>query len=540
MKHYPAICILVFHFLIFAVINQYLNPHPDMLDHWVWSRYLSLSYYEHPPMIAWLIRGLTFIGGNSEVVLEVGSQIISLGILALVYLATCRLYGQHAALVTLLILCSMPYFTLGSIFLHITQPFLFFWVIALFLLVRFHQKPGKKILMLIGIVAGLGALSKYVMLLFYFGLFLHLLIFKKTRKEIFNPWIYLAGLVSLVVFSPVLFWNWQHDWISFSWQFERGTSGEDFGKNTLAFTAGHILLFSPIWFVMSFFLVWWIREKYCQIKSPETIISIISIFPLIFFTIMSFKGSIADPHWANLAYLGIAILLGNELLRRFKRKSLYIFLSIAIIINFVLSGAVVAHAINPIFDWIPYELKNFDYLKSKGVHKSTLEKLRKNNNRYFGAEEFEKQLRKLLTKEELKEFGELILKTAKDVSSDRLTRVIAWDETGKQLSYLLEREGINQLSFIVSREYQLSSTLTFYLPMQTWPHSIEKPERNLWSPFQNVKNGSTIFVCELQECSGSLNDFSRRFQTQLSYLGEIETRKGKRMIRNLQIYLLNP
>ena len=153
MKHYSAICIFAFHFLIFALINQYLNPHPDMLDHWVWSRYLSLSYYEHPPMIAWLIRGITFVGGNTETVLEVGSQLVSLVILALVYFLTCRIYGQKAALVTLLILCSMPYFTLGSIFLHITQPFLFFWTIALFLLVRFHQKPGKNLLILIGIVA---------------------------------------------------------------------------------------------------------------------------------------------------------------------------------------------------------------------------------------------------------------------------------------------------------------------------------------------------------------------------------------------------
>ena len=55
-----------------------MNPHPDMLDHWVWSRYLSFSYYEHPPMIAWLIRGITLIGGNTETALEIGSQLVSL------------------------------------------------------------------------------------------------------------------------------------------------------------------------------------------------------------------------------------------------------------------------------------------------------------------------------------------------------------------------------------------------------------------------------------------------------------------------------
>ena len=176
MKHSPALAVLSVHFFIFYIINQFLNPHPDMLDHWVWSRFLSLSYYEHPPMIAWLIRLITIVGGQSETVLEIGSQLINLAILTLIYTCTFLLYGRNAALLTLLILCSMPYFTLGSIFLHIKQTFLIFWILSVFILIRYHRKPDKKWLLLIGIVAGFGALSKYIMLLFYIGLFLHLLL----------------------------------------------------------------------------------------------------------------------------------------------------------------------------------------------------------------------------------------------------------------------------------------------------------------------------------------------------------------------------
>lgn len=102
-------------------------------------------------MIAWLIRGITFIGGNNETALELGSQLVTLSILTLVYAGTFRLYGIKPALVTLLILCSMPYFTLGSIFLHITQPFLLFWILALFLLIRFHQQPANNWLLWIGV-----------------------------------------------------------------------------------------------------------------------------------------------------------------------------------------------------------------------------------------------------------------------------------------------------------------------------------------------------------------------------------------------------
>jgi len=517
-----------------------LNPHPDMLDHWVWSRYLSFSYYEHPPMISWIIRGITIIGGNNETTLEVGSQLFTLSILTLVYAFTFRLYGIKPALITLIILCSMPYFTLGSIFLHITQPFLIFWILSLFMLIRFHQRSKKKWLIWIGIFAGFGALSKYIMLLFYVGLFLHLLIYKKTRKDVLNPWLYFAGLLSLLIFIPVIIWNAQHDWISFRWQLGKGTFGADFGENTLAFTVGHLLLFSPLWSLMGGLGIWWLRDCLVEARSPESVITVLSIFPLLFFTLMSLKGAISDPHWANLAYLGIAILLGKELLWRFQNKALNILLASGILINVGLTGTVITHTLNPFFDWMPYELKNFNYLKKKNIPQDTLQKLMNNFARVYSTSQFSQHLKEILSPTEIQEYGELIQKTAMDVSSDRLTRVLKWDKTGKQLQNLLVQNGIPETAFIVSREYQLSSALSFYLPHRPWPHSIEKPERNLWSPLDKVKRGPSIFICELQECQGGIADYYERFEMPLNYLGEIETRMNGRMIRNLEIYEIIP
>ena len=509
-----------------------------MIDHWVWSKFLSLSYYEHPPMIAWVFRGITLIGGDSEMALEVGSQIVTLSILGLIYLVTYKLYGQKASLVTLIILCSMPYFTLGSIFLHITQPFLFFWVLALHFLILFHQKYNKKWLIIIGLVAGLGALSKYIMLLFYVGIFIHLLVFSKTRKEVFNPWIYVAGLISIIVFLPVIFWNYNHDWISFRWQLGKATTGSDFGENTLAFTVGHILLFSPFWFIMGILGLWWIRDRLFIAKSPEAVIFFISLFPIIFFTVMSFKGSISDPHWVNLAYVGIAILLGNEMLLRLNQRRIYLLMSIAVIINFVMSGFVVAQALNPIVGWIPYKIKNFDYLHSKGVQESIILKLRKNNTRYFSRDQFDKNLKSLLSYSDYNKFSKLIHKVAMDVSANKLNNIIAWEETGRDLKNLLEQNGLHRIFFLVSREYQLSSALSYFLKYPNWPHSIEKKERNLWSPLVEVKKGPSIFVCQLYDCQGDLVDYYERFNMPLKFLGEVETLRSNRLIRNLQIYLI--
>ncbi len=75
-----------------------------------------------------------------------------------------------------------------------------------------------------GAVLGLGLLSKYTMILMVpmFAGFLALSPqhrFWFTRKE---P--YIAGSVALILFSPVLFWNNQHHWVSFVYQLNQGFS----------------------------------------------------------------------------------------------------------------------------------------------------------------------------------------------------------------------------------------------------------------------------------------------------------------------------
>jgi len=175
-------------------------------------------------------------------------------------------------------------------------------------LVRFHQTQSFQWLLAIGVIAGFGALSKYIMLLFYFGLGVHLLIYKECRKHLMNPWLYVAGLISLTIFSPVLIWNYQHDWVSFRFQFGRGLSGATFGENAISFTVGHLALFSPIWSWWCFKNVWNSRQEYTQGAAPESVVLVSALFPLAFFTVMSFRGTIADPHWANVSYLGLMML----------------------------------------------------------------------------------------------------------------------------------------------------------------------------------------------------------------------------------------
>jgi len=73
-------------------------------------------------------------------------------------------------------------------------------------------------------------LSKYTAIFLVDSVFVYLVFSKRDRRWLATPWPYLAGVVALLVFTPVISWNWRHDWASFRFQGGRvneapGTSG---------------------------------------------------------------------------------------------------------------------------------------------------------------------------------------------------------------------------------------------------------------------------------------------------------------------------
>jgi hypothetical protein len=535
--HITALGLLTLNFLVFLVLNQFLNPHPDMLDHWVWSRYLSWSYYEHPPMVAVLIRLITTLGGNSETTLEIGAQLVNLSILYLIFRLTWMMFHERAALLTLGVLCTMPYFSLGTVFLHITQPFLICWVVGLMLLVRYHKEPHPKWLLAIGVVCGLGALSKFIMLLFYIGLFFHALIYKDARKLLWSPWLYVAGLISLAIFSPVLLWNADRDWISFRFQFGRGMGGAAFGEHTLHFIIGHILLFSPLWAVAGVLSLGRFRDRFRSGRNPESVVLVLSLYPLFFFTMMSLRGSIADPHWTNLFYLGIAVLLG-QVLSVFWKAWRARLLAAGLIVNAALIGAAVANTYDPLYEWEPFEVKSLNVLREQGLPETTIALLEDNRERVYSFAAFEEYLRKHLSADEIALYGDRIRHVGHATFSNRFNQFLRWPETVAAMRAELTKRQLPTPRYIVTREYQLSSALSFYFPEHPWPHSLEKTERNLWSPRAEVKaSGAYLFVCDLNDCDNARRHFQREFDTPLEFAGEILMRLDGRLIRALHLYV---
>lgn len=184
----------------------------DEAQYWEWSRRLELGYYSKPPMIAYLIRLFTVAAGNKTWAVRAAAAFCASGAVTFVYALTLRIAkNERAALLAAVLALAMPFTWLGSVLITIDPPLVLFWAMAMY---GFHRTVNgePRYWLLTGLALGLGMLTKYTMLALYASFALYLLIVDRRMLKTSAPWLALA--VSALCMTGVVYWNWQHDWIS--------------------------------------------------------------------------------------------------------------------------------------------------------------------------------------------------------------------------------------------------------------------------------------------------------------------------------------
>jgi dolichol-phosphate mannosyltransferase len=191
---------------------------PQEAYYWNYSQHLDLGYLDHPPMVAWLIWLGTHLFGQTE-----------LGVRALALVASPiavyfsgrlaeHLFGRLHAYLVVLLFAVLP-FTFGTAFFMTPDtPLVSCWAGALYFLERALVAGHRRAWLGAGLCVGLGLLSKYTIALLVLAALAYMLLDRASRRWFRSPWPYAAILLALLLMSPVLFWNAQHDWASFNFQ----------------------------------------------------------------------------------------------------------------------------------------------------------------------------------------------------------------------------------------------------------------------------------------------------------------------------------
>lgn len=182
------------------------------------GREFSLSYFDHPPMHLWMAGAVFRLTGSSAGwAVRLPFELLAVGSTLLLYQLSRMTYGPTAARFSVLAYTLSPFFSIGvSGWVLPDGPLV---AAALGMVVLFRRVLDTDSLvgwLAVGFVAGLGLLSKYLMVFPIVGCFLFLAIQHPRRLATPGPW--LGFVCAVLVFSPVLIWNAQHAWASFAFQ----------------------------------------------------------------------------------------------------------------------------------------------------------------------------------------------------------------------------------------------------------------------------------------------------------------------------------
>ncbi len=282
---------------------------PEEAYHWCYADRLDFGYYDHPPMIAWMIAGGRLLFGDTVLGVRLLPLLASVGTTAAVGWVSHRLHGGAAARWTVLLVSIEPAMVMGSSFGFPDAPLLLFWSLSLVFLVMALESDRGEWWLAVGAAGGAALLSKYTAAFLPAAVLLYLLLSPRDRGWLLRPWPYLGALVALIVFSPVIVWNSTHDWASF--RFQGSERMHDMGaphlRGALVFLAGQwggILPFVLPLAVAS------VRIGMRRRSSEDLLLLCLSLPMIGFFFVIGCTRS-THVFWSLPSYLALTVLMGR-------------------------------------------------------------------------------------------------------------------------------------------------------------------------------------------------------------------------------------
>ncbi len=203
--------------LLYAII---LPVAPQEAYYWNYSRHPALSYFDHPPIAAYLIK-LTTSLGVSNFSIHLAAIILSVLMSLAIYRLASLLFDEKVGLWSVVAINLTFIYALGGMIITPDAPMLLFWVMSMIACYQIDCDRGRIWWPLLGIFLGAGFASKYTMVFAALGAFLFFISSKQRIKWFASIWPYVAVVFAFIVALPVIYWNYQNDWASFLFQTQR-------------------------------------------------------------------------------------------------------------------------------------------------------------------------------------------------------------------------------------------------------------------------------------------------------------------------------
>lgn len=314
-------------FLTWFAINLVQAGTTGLLDdeayYWVYSNFLDWGYFDHPPMIAVLIKSGYLIFRD-----ELGVRLLTVILSSLCLIIIYHLLPRKNDRLFYAIACSFAVLQIGGMIAVPDLPLAFF--VALFFLAykKFITVMRLRQTLFLGVVMALLLYSKY------HGVLIIIFTMLSNPRLVFKYQFYLAALIGTLLFSPHLYWQYTHGFPSVEFHlFERNAPAYQFAF-TVEYVLGQIVLPGPL---MGWLFIWAaFRYKPADTFERALKFSLAGIYVL--FLISTLKGRV-EANWTVPVFIPL-IILSHQYLFDKQRWQVILFRSVPVTLLLVLVARV--------------------------------------------------------------------------------------------------------------------------------------------------------------------------------------------------------
>jgi Dolichyl-phosphate-mannose-protein mannosyltransferase len=288
---------------ILNLLQARLTPlNNDEAYYWMYSKYLAWGYFDHPPMIAVMIRlGYFFFHNELGVrIIVVLSQLVTLSVIWLITDREQRNKKENI-LLFFMIAVILPVCNIYGFISTPDAPLILFSAIFLLIYKRFLENDSWQNTLFLGISIAALMYSKY-----HGGLLIFLIILSNL-KLLKNIKFYAAAILSILLFFPHLLWQFSNDFPSVRYHLIERVSAFN-PRHVPEYLASQFFFNNPFIMVV---LLWIMIKVRSRNLFDKALYYIIAGF-LIFFFISSFRYRV-EPQWTAVIIAPMIIIVFNNI-----------------------------------------------------------------------------------------------------------------------------------------------------------------------------------------------------------------------------------
>lgn len=286
---------------------------PEEAYYWTYYAHPALSYFDHPPAVAWLIAPGVWLFGDTAFGVRFGAMVLSLASAALVFDLTRRWVGSHAAWWAVALFTLLPVFLVSGMLALPDAPQTFFTLLTM-LGVTMAVKENRALGWLwAGVGFGGALLSRYTAVILAPSILLLLLVTPAYRHWLRRPHPWLSFGLGVCLFMPVIVWNSQHEWASFRFQSARlGLPADAIALSALMFWVSQIAAVTPPGLLLF--------GRALQRRDAAGMFAIYLAAPLFAVFVLASFGTDVHIDWTAPAYLALLPVAAAVMRERFAQS----------------------------------------------------------------------------------------------------------------------------------------------------------------------------------------------------------------------------